>query len=193
MTSSRSKNLLRTTFRDKLRPPLIIHRKVYVDDANKVKPGLQAGLFAKRLIRKGETIFIAKGKKIYIDVRTKKQSSSYPNAIGIKKGWWLDPEPGNPLNYLNHSCAANVGIKGEVTFVALRDIKKDEHLTLDYSISENDPLWTLGRRCKCGSKKCRKIIRSIQSLPVTLYKKYLPFIPEIFQRSYKEAHPRLKL
>lgn len=169
------------------------HKKVYVGDADTITPGLQAGLFAKKDLLKGEVVFVGKGEMVFIDVRTKKESASFPNAIGIKKKTWMEPRRNNPLKFLNHSCGANLGIKGRVTFVALGNIAKDEHLTLDYSITENDPLWTLGTRCKCGSTECRKIIRSIQTLPVNIYKKYLPYIPQMFRRSYMEAHPNLKL
>lgn len=178
MKLSQSTNLLKTTSRD---PG---YKKIYIDDADKIKPGLQRGLFARKEISKGETIFIARGKHIRLNIKSDKDSALYPNAIGLSTGLWLDPEKNNPLNFLNHSCNPNVGIRGSVTVVAMKNIKPGEHLVMDYSTTEDDLLWKLETKCVCGAPNCRKVIRSIQHLPVTIYKSYLPYIPRALQAEY---------
>jgi uncharacterized protein len=173
-------------------PEIRDHRNVYVGDARKVTHGVEFGIFSKRNIRKGETIFIAKGETYREVVTNLDTSMNHRNAIGVSPQVWLDPFESDPLRYVNHSCDPNMGIKGRVTFVALRNIKKGEHLTIDYSITECDTLWNFkiqtGSNCKCGSKKCRKIIRSIQFLPQKTYLKYLPYIPTAFQKVYERTH-----
>jgi uncharacterized protein len=154
----------------------------------KVNTALNNGVFSTRPLARGERVFFARGKKIALHVQTEAQSALYPNAIGISPRRWLDPYKNNPLNFLNHSCEPNLGIQGARTFVALKDIGPDEHLTVDYGITEMDPLWSL-EKCKCGSPKCRKVIRSVQYLPKRAYQSYLPFIPTLFQRIYsKKVH-----
>lgn len=167
------------------------YNKLYVADANKVKRGLQAGLFAEKSLRVGEQIFIAKGDLVTMNINNSKQSQSYANALGIKRGVWINPTNKNPLRYLNHSCDPNAGIKGEVTIVARKPIRKDEHITIDYSITECDELWSLDKHCRCGAAKCRGKIGPIQSLPQTLFKKYLPFINQHMQREYYKAKQRV--
>lgn len=168
------------------------YKKVYVSDANSIHKGLAHGLYSKKNLKKGEIVFIAKGRRFRDKVDTIKKSIAHRNAIGIKPGEWIDPRRDNPLRYLNHSCNPNLGIRGSVLFVALRDIRKGEHLTVDYSITESDMLWDFkiqtGGYCKCGANNCRKIIRSIQFLPQKVYKKYLPYIPSAFQKEYQKYH-----
>ncbi len=166
----------------------IPNRKVFVNSVDPGNPAMGFGLFAKKEIKKGEIIFLAKGKQVRIKIKDKTDSALLPNAIGYDVGVWLDPLVDNALNYLNHSCDPNAGIKGKVTVTALKNIKKGEHITIDYSITECDKSWSLDQRCHCGAKNCRKVIRSIQSLPVIIYRKYLPYIPTVMQREYKMAH-----
>lgn len=145
------------------------------------------GIFVKKNIKKGEIIFIAKGKiiKFSTDAKNAKESRIGSNWIGINKNIWLNIVKYS-FRFINHFCNPNAGIKGKVIFVALRDIKKDEEITFDYSISEDDILWQM--KCSCGQKNCRKIIRSIQFLPVKTFKKYLPYIPTYFKKVYLKYH-----
>lgn len=139
------------------------------------------GIFATKDIKKGHTAFIFKGKIIHYDPKTKKDAMAKPNVMGYGKGLSIDPD--FPFTFLNHSCNPNLGQQGKVLFVALRNIKKEEELTFDYSISE-DSLWTM--KCTCGSKNCRKIIRGIRYLPDNIYNKRLPYIPKYFQNIYNK-------
>lgn len=163
--------------------------KIYKGDATFISPLMKFGLFAIRPIKAGEVVFVVKGDPVHIDIKNKKESMKYPNAIGVSRGNWVNPHRGNPLVYLNHSCEPNAGVKGSVTIVSLRNIKKGEHITIDYSTTECDELWSLEVDCECGEKKCRKVIGPIQPLPVKIYKRYLPYIPKAFQAEYKKANP----
>ena len=142
------------------------------------------GLFAKRDIKKGEIAFIAKGKIIRWRVLDEEDSKVGPNWLGIGKDIWLDPEEGSYLDCTNHSCNPNLGIKGRVTFVALRDIKKGEELSFDYSTTEEDRFWKLPYRCKCGSSNCRRSVRSIQYLPEEIFASRSDYIPKYFRNVY---------
>ena len=69
------------------------------------------------------------------------------------------------LNYLpvpahmNHHCEANAACDVGSNFVAIMDIKKGEEIFLDYSLLISNPAYSM--KCACGSKKCRKLIRSL--------------------------------
>ena len=43
-----------------------------------------------------------------------------------------DEERELSMLYLNHSCDPNLGIRGEITFMAMRDIRAGEELTHDW-------------------------------------------------------------
>jgi SET domain-containing protein len=57
--------------------------------------------------------------------------------------------------YSNHSCDANLGMRGEITFVAIRDIRAGEELTHDWCTTDDDDYCI---ECKCGSANCRKTL-----------------------------------
>lgn len=61
-----------------------------------------------------------------------------------------------PARFVNHSCNPNTRVIN-YRDVAIRDIKKGEEITGDYS-SENNP--NLKIKCNCGSKKCRGVIKT---------------------------------
>lgn len=142
------------------------------------------GIFAKRDIKKGEIVLIIKGPEIFKINQTLKDVLDNPDWVGFKINHWIDPTP--PYKYLNHSCNPNAGIRGQKTLIALHNIKKDEEITIDYSITEVDPRWQMS--CSCNSDKCRGIIKSIQSLPSEIYKKYYPNISSEFQKIYERTN-----
>ena len=143
------------------------------------------GLLAKKNIKKGEIIFIIKGKKINFLIDSfKKAKQAGLNWVGIGKNQWIDPE--KHCVYFNHSCNPNSKIKGKVTVVAIRDIKKDEEVTFDYSFNESDIFWKLDKVCRCGSKNCRKVIKPIQFLSKKDFSKNISNIPKYFQKIYRE-------
>lgn len=143
------------------------------------------GLFATRALKKGDFIVALKGKEVRGAEEKEEGEESIPNIIGIGKDLWLDSPLGN---YLNHSCDPSVGIKGTRTLYALRSLKQDDEITIDYSTTEIDMKWALHTPCKCGAKGCRSTIRSIQYLPKRVYAKYLPYINTYFQKVYERHH-----
>lgn len=56
------------------------------------------------------------------------------------------------VDYMNHSCAPNCGVRGSVVVVARRDIPAGEELTFDYGTTDTDR-WSLD--CGCGATTCR--------------------------------------
>lgn len=81
----------------------------------------------------------------------------------------------DPGARINHSCEPNAGISRNVFLVAMRNIKKDEEITFDYSTTTVDN-WKL--ECKCGAPSCRKIIGNFKDLPDELKKKYDKYTPD---------------
>lgn len=131
-------------------------------------------------IKKGELITFIKGpvkKKIN---KTIDDVFDNPDWVGRSKFTWIDPMP--PCKYLNHSCEPNAGVKGQRSLRALRDIKAGEEITIDYSTIEADTRWQM--KCGCKSKKCRKVIRSIQFLQSKYFKDYLPYVPYGLKKIY---------
>lgn len=142
------------------------------------------GLYANRRFKKGETIFIIRG-----DLKSfsKKIDSSIGSRwIGIGVNKWISPFRNNALWFLNHSCSPTANRKGTKRIVAFKNIKKGDEILLDYSITEVDLNWFM--KCECGERKCRKIIRSVQYLPLSVYKKYKNGLPDFLDKAWQESH-----
>ena len=139
--------------------------KVYV---KKSKIGGK-GLFTKHKIKKGSVIGTVKGKKLPDNQETsKKFGEHYLHPISHSKVILNS----NFTKYTNHSCEPNCGLKKGIRIVAMKDIKKDEEITINYNVLEYD--WKM--KCNCGSKNCRKIIRGYKYLPENLKERYKGFI-----------------
>ena len=57
--------------------------------------------------------------------------------------------------FSNHSCAPNIGVQGQIVFVAMRDIEAGEELTHDWAMTDDDDYEL---ECRCGAAECRRII-----------------------------------
>ncbi|HAE36862.1 MAG: Nuclear protein SET [Candidatus Nomurabacteria bacterium GW2011_GWF2_35_66] len=140
------------------------------------------GLFALKNIKKGKIVLVVKGERIKFLIDSDDQAKTAElNWFGFSKNTWIGVS-NNLCDFINHSCNPNVGVKGQVTLVAIRDIKKDEEITLDYSLNEADIFWNM--KCNCGEKNCRKIIKSIQFISKEKYKKYKKYIPQYFKNVF---------
>lgn len=120
--------------------------------------GKGKGLVAKELIKKNEIVSISGGRIMKIeDWQALREEKGYEDyAFQIEKDFVISPlNPAKPGAdwYMNHCCEPNVGIKGQITFVALRDIKAGEELTYDYCMSETNPDYSI--KLKCNEKICR--------------------------------------
>jgi hypothetical protein len=118
------------------------------------------GLFAIADIAKDEIVAV-KGGRI-VDGKTLREKITPrlgPVEIQIDDDLFIAPvtdeERELSMLYSNHSCDANLGMRGEITFVAMRDIRAGEELTHDWAMTDND---NYSVQCKCGAPNCRKTV-----------------------------------
>lgn len=142
------------------------------------------GIFIVKPIRKGGVVSFLRGKIRRLEIKNAKDSLSHMVWIGIGKNKWIDPS--YPYKYLNHSCNPSAGIIGKKKVVAMRNLKPGDEVTVDYSITECDYLWRM--HCRCGEKNCRKVIKSVNFLPKSVFKKYEKFMPNYFKNLYVKNH-----
>src|SRR5688572_27536042 len=118
------------------------------------------GLFAAEPIRKGEIVCV-KGGYIY-DRHTLKSMPEWYRAaeIQIAGDLFIGPdkesERQGSMIFSNHSCDPNIGIQGQIVFVAMRDIEPGEELTHDWATTDDDDY---EMKCECGAAVCRKVLR----------------------------------
>ena len=131
------------------------------------------GLFARRRIRRGEIVAI-KGGHVY-DARTLAKikgriADSYIQiADGVFFGARTAAEVRRNKMFINHSCAPNLGIRGQIVFVALRDIRAGEELTYDWAMEEHGRDRT---RCRCGVRRCRGVLTGRDWMIPRLQRRY---------------------
>ncbi len=126
------------------------------------------GIFAKEAINSGTKIGIFKGKIISETKNNLKKYSDYLLSISYTKAILVK----NDLKFTNHSCDPNCGVKDGIILTAIKNIKKGEELTLDYSTITYD----YKMKCFCKNKICRGETRGYKCLNKKLKKKYLGFI-----------------
>ena len=83
-------------------------------------------------------------------------------------------------DYINHSCEPNVGVKGSVTFVAMRDIEAGEEIAFDYCMTEAFYYYRL--KCFCGAKSCRALITGSDWKRPGLQQKYRGYFSGYIQK-----------
>ena len=129
------------------------------------------GMHAKEDIKKGEVVFIKGG---HILTRDQLFSSKVINSyLPLDDNYFLGAtnkeEEDSIKLFINHSCNANCGLRGEITFVAMRDIKKGEELTVDYAMIDDEEYEF---ECTCGSKLCRGKVTGFDWKRKELQKRY---------------------
>lgn len=131
------------------------------------------GLFATAAIRKNAIVLVKGGNIINREQRREVTARLGPVEIQIGDDLFIAPVTGEEregaMLYSNHSCDANLGIRGNVVFVAMRDIGAGEELTHDWCVTDDD---NYSVECKCGSPSCRKLLTGKDWQKPELQKKY---------------------
>jgi uncharacterized protein len=117
------------------------------------------GLFAATGITAGEIVAIKGGHIITGETLATLQEKLGPAEIQIGDNFFICPvtegEREGSMIFSNHSCDPNIGVRGEITFVAMRDIEAGEELTHDWAMTDDDDSTT---ECRCGATDCRRTI-----------------------------------
>ncbi len=118
------------------------------------------GLIAVDDIPENETVIVYGGVII-----PKKDISKYRQLFGdydlpLDDEYFIAPTSKEELiqtGAVNHSCEPTLGWKNALTLVTIRNVKKGEELAPDYAMHGGYPD---EMSCNCGTKTCRKNIRS---------------------------------
>jgi len=135
------------------------------------------GLFARRPIQQFEIVAIKGGhildRRALARVKNRIACAYVQIADGFFIGATTAAEVRRNKIFLNHSCAPNVGILGQIIFVAMRDIRAGEELTYDWAMEENVPAKT---RCRCGAPACRGWLTGQDWKKPALQRKYRRYL-----------------
>jgi len=114
------------------------------------------GVIAIADIQKDEIVAIKAGNIITRAEIEQATDNAGDMALQIDDDFYLAPRSANEVEemsvFINHSCDPNVGFRGQVVYVALRDISAGEELCHDYAMERSDDYML---DCHCGSSLCR--------------------------------------
>lgn len=144
------------------------------------------GSFAIAPISKGEIVFIKGGYILTRDTMLIERLGY--NYWPLSDELYLAPKKDSTreeirqiLLYVNHSCNPNCGLRGEITGVAMRDIKIGEEITMDYAMLDDEPDENYNIVCTCGEPSCRGIITGKDWKIPELQKRYKGYFATYLQ------------
>jgi uncharacterized protein len=146
------------------------------------------GLFAKANIAKGEIVAVKGGhivdrKMLRRDITPRLG----PVEIQIDEDLFIAPVTADErelsMLYSNHSCDPNIGLRGQITFVAMRDIRAGEELTHDWAMTDDDDYSV---ECHCDASTCRKTLTGKDWQRLELQKKYAGFFSAYLAKKMAE-------
>lgn len=142
------------------------------------------GLFAMADIDKDEIVAVKGGHIVDGETLHREISPRLgPVEIQIGDNLFIAPvmnhERESSMLYSNHSCDANLGLRGEITFVAMRDVRAGEELTHDWAMTDDDHY---SLECKCGSPNCRKTLTGKDWQRPELQKRYAGYFSAYLAR-----------
>ena len=118
------------------------------------------GLFARHAISAGEVVAVKGGAIMDAAAFALVRNQVTLAEIQIEDDLYIAPrtamEVETNILCLNHSCRPNVGVRGQITFVAMHDIPAGSELTVDYAMIDGNPAEHM--ECSCGAPECRKVI-----------------------------------
>lgn len=117
------------------------------------------GLFAREETSQGEIVAIKGGQIFDRAARDILQRSLGPAEIQIGEDLFIGPtteaEREASMIFSNHSCDPNIGVQGQIAFVAVRAVRAGEELTHDWATMDCDDY---EMPCNCGAAECRRTI-----------------------------------
>ena len=148
------------------------------------------GLFAKEAIPRGEVVVVKGGHVMTTAQRDEVEERLGPAEIQVTEELFIGPatqeEPEGGMMHLNHSCEPNLGVQGQIVFVALRDIARDEELTFDYAMTDDEPY---EMECICRAPNCRKLITGRDWMKMAVQAKYDGYFSWFIQRRIDAQRP----
>jgi SET domain-containing protein len=150
------------------------------------------GLFAREPIRRHEVIAV-KGGHVMTPAEWARLEPLVGEAAEIHVATDLVIAPRSKTEYegsmmhLNHSCEPNVGVEGQIVFVALRDVAAGEELLLDYAMMDDHDE---RMACSCRSATCRGVITGHDWELPELQRKYEGYFSSYLERRIAEKRSR---
>lgn len=150
------------------------------------------GLFAREPFEPGEIVAVKGGSILDRETFLELREEISPAEIQIGDDLFIGPRSAEDVERnllcLNHSCAPNTGVRGEITFVTMRHVPAGEELTIDYAMIDGEPGETM--ECRCGAQDCRRIVTGDDWRSPDLQKRYEGYFSRyLIERMRRQTTP----
>lgn len=139
------------------------------------------GVYTTRPIKKGERVAVWGGDILNRDQLAQCTDEQQMHAVQVEEGLYIVPyKEAEVGDFFNHSCDPNVGIKGQIVLVAMRDIAANEELCFDYATTDSSDYDEFP--CSCGAHNCRGTVRGDDWTRADLQDRYKEWFSLYLQR-----------
>lgn len=119
----------------------------------RVRPDGSYGVYAREPISAG-TVLMVWGGKIVNGAQLRQLPPRLQQlAMQVEEDLYMAGPEEPVADWVNHSCAPNAGLSGQIVLVALRDIATGEEICFDYAMCDGSPYDEFD--CTCGAPNCR--------------------------------------
>ena len=156
----------------------------YLTDKCEVRNRDVAGgraVYARSVIEPGEIVGVWSGRIVGANALDGLPEGIRHHTVQIEEDLYLASlGPDEPPDFINHACAPNAGLDGQITIVALRRILPGEEVTIDYAMCDGSPYDEFD--CACGSPLCRGKVTGDDWREPALWKRYAGHFSPYLQR-----------
>jgi uncharacterized protein len=139
------------------------------------------GVYAIEVVSAGEVVSVWGGYIVDAEQLETLPHDVQQHSVQIEEGLYSATIGGaETADFINHSCDPNLGLRGQITLVALRDIEVGEEVCFDYAMTDCTPYDEF--ECHCGSRNCRGTVRGEDWQLPELWAKYAGYFSPYLQR-----------
>ena len=139
------------------------------------------GVYAMEAVAAGEVVSVWGGYIVNAEQLETLPHEVQQHTVQIEEGLYSATIGGaETADFINHSCDPNLGLRGQITLVALRDIEVGEEVCFDYAMTDCTPYDEF--ECRCGMAACRGTVRGYDWRLPELWAKYAGYFSPYLQR-----------
>jgi uncharacterized protein len=124
----------------------------------RITPDRGRAVYCLEPIAKNEVVAIIGGDLLLLADALKMPDDQKSQCLQVEDDHvlWISSYVQSTGDWINHCCKPNLGLAGQISFVAMRDIQAGEELCYDYAMSDGSSIDEFS--CGCGAPNCRKTI-----------------------------------
>ncbi len=139
------------------------------------------GVYAIEAVTAGEVVSVWGGYIVNLEQLETLPHDVQQHTVQIEEGLYSATIGGaETADFINHSCDPNLGLRGQITLVALRNIEVGEEVCFDYAMTDCTPYDEF--ECHCGTPICRGTVRGDDWKLPELWAKYAGYFSPYLQR-----------